>query len=551
MFKKILIANRANIACRVIKTARRMDIKTVAVYSEADRDAAHAEMADEAVLIGPALAAQSYLVMEKIIEAAKKTGAEAVHPGYGFLSENAGVRGGAEGGRNRVHRAEHPGHQGDGRQDRVQEGRGGSEGFHRARLSRRDRNPEHAAEIASGIGYPVMIKASAGGGGKGMRVARSADEVREGLLPPRGGQVELRRRPRVHREIHRASAPHRNPGDGRQARQRGLPVRARMLDPAPQPEGDRGGAVPVPRRGDPQGHGRAGGGAVEGRDYESAGTVEFIVDQQKNFYFLEMNTRLQVEHPVTEMITGLDLVELMIRVAAGEKLPFVQDVQVNGWAVESRIYAEDPSRNFLPSIGRLVRYRPPAEGPRYGGIVVRNDTGCDEGGEISMFYDPMIAKLITDGRHARGGHRRAGRGARRLLIDGIEHNIPFLSALMQHPRWRKGDSPPASSPRSSRAASRTGSQRARRATFSPPWPGPSTISTMSAAAISPGSCRTRWGCNSANCAFAGGNSSSICGWAASFPTARPSSFARPMARRGARLCCARTGGQACRCGRAR
>jgi propionyl-CoA carboxylase alpha chain len=441
MFKKILIANRGEIACRVIKTARRMGIKTVAVYSEADRDAVHKAMADEAVLIGPAPAAQSYLVIDKIIEAAKQTGAEAIHPGYGFLSENAAfaealkAAGIAFIGPN-VHAIKAMG-------DKIESKKAAAA----ARVSTVPgylgviESPEQAIQIAEEIGFPVMIKASAGGGGKGMRIARSAGEVREGFLTSTAEAKSSFGDDRVfiekfvenprHIEIQVLGDKH---GNVVYVFERECSIQRRnqkVIEEAPSPFLDE-----KTRRA----MGEQAVALAKAVQYESAGTVEFIVDPKKNFYFLEMNTRLQVEHPVTEMITGLDLVELMIRVAAGEKLPFRQsDLKINGWAVESRVYAEDPFRNFLPSIGRLVRYRPPAEGPRQGGIIVRNDTGAEEGGEISMFYDPMIAKLITYGPTREAAIDAQAAALDAFYIDGIEHNIPFLSALMQHPRWRKGD----------------------------------------------------------------------------------------------------------------
>ena len=302
-------------------------------------------------------------------------------------------------------------------------------------------SPEQAIEIAGMIGYPVMIKASAGGGGKGMRIARSADEVREGFLTSTAEAKSSFGDDRVfvekfienprHIEMQVLGDKH---GNVVYVFERECSIQRRnqkVIEEAPSPLLDE-----ETRRA----MGEQAVALAKAVNYESAGTVEFIADQQKNFYFLEMNTRLQVEHPVTEMITGLDLVELMIRVAAGEKLPFKQeDLKINGWAVESRVYAEDPFRNFLPSIGRLVRYRPPAEGPRYGGIAVRNDTGCEEGGEISMFYDPMIAKLITYGPTREAAIDAQAAALDAFYIDGIEHNIPFLSALMQHPRWRAGN----------------------------------------------------------------------------------------------------------------
>jgi propionyl-CoA carboxylase alpha chain len=441
MFQKILIANRGEIACRVIKTARKMGIKTVAVYSEADRDAVHKAMADEAVPIGPAPAAQSYLVMEKIIEAAKRTGAEAIHPGYGFLSENpafaealkaAGI---AFIGPN-VEAIRAMG-------DKIESKKAAAA----ARVSTVPgylgviESPEQAIRIASDIGYPVMIKASAGGGGKGMRIARSAEEVREGFLTSTAEAKSSFGDDRVfvekfvenprHIEIQVLGDKH---GNVVYLFERECSIQRRnqkVIEEAPSPFLDERTRRAM---------GEQAVALAKAVNYESAGTVEFIVDPKKNFYFLEMNTRLQVEHPVTEMITGLDLVELMIRVAAGEKLPFRQaDLKINGWAVESRVYAEDPFRNFLPSIGRLVRYRPPAEGPREGGTAVRNDTGAEEGGEISMFYDPMIAKLVTYGPTREAAIDAQSAALDAFYIDGIEHNIPFLSALMQHPRWRRGD----------------------------------------------------------------------------------------------------------------
>ncbi len=441
MFKKILIANRGEIACRVIKTAKRMGIKTVAVYSEADRDAVHVEMADEAVLIGPPAAAKSYLLMDKIIEAAKQTGAEAVHPGYGFLSENVAfaealkANGIAFIGPN-IEAIRAMG-------DKIESKKAAAA----ARVSTVPgylgviESPEQAIRIANDIGYPVMIKASAGGGGKGMRIARSSDEVREGFMTSTAeakssfgdSRVFVEKfieKPR-HIEIQVLGDKY---GNVVHLFERECSIQRRnqkVIEEAPSPFLDE------------ETRARMGEQAValaKAVRYESAGTVEFIVDQQKNFFFLEMNTRLQVEHPVTEMITGLDLVELMIRIADGEKLPFEQaEVSFKGWAIETRVYAEDPFRNFLPSVGRLTRYRPPAEGPRYGGIVVRNDTGAEEGGEISIYYDPMIAKLITYGPTREAAIDAQSGALDAFYIDGIQHNIPFLSALMKHPRWRSGD----------------------------------------------------------------------------------------------------------------
>ncbi len=441
MFQKILIANRGEIACRIMKTARRMGIKTVAVYSEADRDAVHVDMADEAVLIGPAPAAQSYLDAGRIIEAAKQTGAEAIHPGYGFLSENAAFAGALEAagiafiGPN-VHALRAMG-------DKIESKKAAAA----ARVSTVPgylgviESPEQAISIANDIGHPVMIKASAGGGGKGMRVARSAEEVGEGFLTSAAEAKSSFGDDRVfiekfienprHIEIQVLGDKH---GNVIHAFERECSIQRRnqkVIEEAPSPFLDERTRRAM---------GEQAVALAKAVNYESAGTVEFIVDPKKNFYFLEMNTRLQVEHPVTEMITGLDLVELMIRIAVGEKLPFRQaDLKINGWAVECRVYAEDPFRNFLPSIGRLVRYRPPVEGPREGGIAVRTDTGTEEGGEISLYYDPMIAKLITHGPSREAAIEAQAAALDAFYIDGIEHNIPFLAALMQHPRWRQGN----------------------------------------------------------------------------------------------------------------
>jgi propionyl-CoA carboxylase alpha chain len=441
MFKKILIANRGEIACRVMKTARRMGIATVAVYSDADRDALHVEMADEAVHIGPAPASESYLVIDKIIAAAKETGAEAIHPGYGFLSENAAfaealqTAGIAFIGPN-VEAIRAMG-------DKIESKKAAAA----ARVSTVPgylgviEGPDQAIRIAQDIGFPVMIKASAGGGGKGMRIARSVDEVREGFLTSTAEAKSSFGDDRVfiekfvenprHIEIQVLGDKH---GNIVYVFERECSIQRRnqkVIEEAPSPFLDERTRRAM---------GEQAVALAKAVNYESAGTVEFIVDPKKNFYFLEMNTRLQVEHPVTEMITGLDLVELMIRVAAGEKLPFRQtDLKIKGWAIESRVYAEDPFRNFLPSIGRLVRYRPPAEGPRDGGVIVRNDTGAEEGGEISLYYDPMIAKLVTYGPTREAAINAQADALDAFYIDGIEHNIPFLSALMQHPRWRKGN----------------------------------------------------------------------------------------------------------------
>jgi propionyl-CoA carboxylase alpha chain len=439
MFKRILIANRGEIACRIIKTARRMGIETVAVYSEADRDALHVEMADTAVAIGPPPPSESYLVIDKIVAACKATGAEAVHPGYGFLSEReafpkalkkAGVV--FIGPNARAIAA---------MGDKIESKKAAA----KARVSTVPghlgviADEKQAVKIADQIGYPVMIKASAGGGGKGMRIAHSRAEVAEGFARARSEAKSSFGDDRVfiekfivdprHVEIQVLGDKHGNIiylGERECSIQR---RNQKVVEEAPSPLLDA-----ATRR-------KMGEQAValaKAVGYDSAGTVEFVAGQDKSFYFLEMNTRLQVEHPVTELVTGIDLVEQMIRVAAGEKLKLKQaDVKLSGWAVESRVYAEDPLRNFLPSIGRLVRYRPPAE-TRVGGITVRNDTGVYEGGEISLYYDPMIAKLVT---HAPTREQAIAAQADALdafTIEGFRHNISFLSALMQNKRWQKG-----------------------------------------------------------------------------------------------------------------
>ncbi|WP_349958324.1 acetyl/propionyl/methylcrotonyl-CoA carboxylase subunit alpha [Rhizobium sp. ZPR3] len=439
MFKKILIANRGEIACRVIKTARRMGILTVAVYSDADRDALHVEMADESVHIGPAPAAESYLVADKIIAACKQTGAEAVHPGYGFLSERASF----------CAALEREGITFIGPKPKAIEAMGDKiESKKFANAAKVSTVPgylgiiddaDHAERIAAEIGYPVMIKASAGGGGKGMRIAWSKDEVRDGFERARSEARSSFGDDRVfiekfvvdprHIEIQVLADAHGNVvylGERECSIQR---RNQKVVEEAPSPFLDEATRKAM---------GEQSVALAKAVDYQSAGTVEFIVDRDRNFYFLEMNTRLQVEHPVTELVTGIDLVEQMIRVAAGEKLPFKQaDITLNGWAIESRLYAEDPYRNFLPSIGRLTRYRPPREG-RTEKLVVRNDTGVFEGAEISMYYDPMIAKLCTWAPTRLEAIEAMGEALDGFVVDGIEHNMPFLSALMKHPRWREG-----------------------------------------------------------------------------------------------------------------
>ncbi|WP_396333851.1 acetyl-CoA carboxylase biotin carboxylase subunit [Burkholderia anthina] len=439
MFSKILIANRGEIACRIIRTARRMGIRTVAVYSDADRRALHVRLADEAVHIGPAAAAESYLDIGKIVDACRQTGADAVHPGYGFLSERAAFpRALAAAGIAFI--GPHPDAM-DAMGDKI-----ASKQFARAAdvstvpgFLGVIEDAGHAVRIADEIGYPVMIKASAGGGGKGMRIAHSAAEVGEGYARAKSEAAASFGDDRVfvekfivnprHIEIQVLGDKHGNLvylGERECSIQR---RNQKVLEEAPSPLLDD-----ATRRA----MGEQAVALARAVKYDSAGTVEFVVGQDRSFYFLEMNTRLQVEHPVTELVTGVDLVEQMIRVAAGETLALRQDdVRLDGWAVESRIYAEDPLRNFMPSSGRLVVYRPPEERV-HDGITVRNDTGVYEGGEIPVHYDPMIAKLVT---HAPTREQAIAAQAQALdafAIDGIRHNMAFLSALMRHPRWQAG-----------------------------------------------------------------------------------------------------------------
>jgi len=434
MFSKILIANRGEIACRVIRSARDMGIKTVAVYSEADKAALHVEMADEAVCIGPAAAAESYLVIDKILGAVKETGAEAVHPGYGFLSENAAF----------VEALEAAGVAfiGPGTKaiaamgDKIESKKLAAE----AEVATVPgylgviQDADEAVKIAKDIGYPVMIKASAGGGGKGMRVAYDEAETREGFERSVSEAKSSFGDDRVfiekfiteprHIEIQILADSHGNVvylGERECSIQR---RHQKVIEEAPSPFLDEATRKAM---------GEQAVALSKAVNYKSAGTVEFIVDAERNFYFLEMNTRLQVEHPVTELITGVDLVEQMIRVAAGEKLTLTQnDVKLNGWAIESRIYAEDPVRGFLPSTGRLSRYMEPQ------GDHVRNDTGVTEGDEISLFYDPMISKLCTYGATREQAVTRMSEALDKTVIRGIGNNVGFLSAVMAHPRFREG-----------------------------------------------------------------------------------------------------------------
>ena len=445
MFTKILIANRGEIACRVIKTAQKMGIKTVAVYSDADKDARHVQLADEAVHIGPAPSRDSYLQADKIIAACKATGAQAVHPGYGFLSENAGF----------AKRVEEEGiifigpkhysiaAMGDKIESKKLAGAAGVNCI--PGVNDAIETPDKAVEIAKGIGYPVMIKASAGGGGKGLRVAFNDKEAFEGFTSCRNEARNSFGDDRVfiekfveeprHIEIQLLGDAH---GNVIYLNERECSIQRRhqkVIEEAPSP------FISDATR---KAMGEQAVALAKAVKYQSAGTVEFVVGKDQSFYFLEMNTRLQVEHPVTECITGLDLVELMIRVAAGEKLPLTQaDVKREGWAIECRINAEDPFRNFLPSTGRLVRFQPPEEtmfsadtSQWYG---VRVDTGVQDGGEIPMFYDSMIAKLIVHGKdraHAIAKMREALNG---FVIRGVSSNIPFQAALLAHPKFVAGD----------------------------------------------------------------------------------------------------------------
>ncbi len=434
MFKKILIANRGEIACRVMKTARTMGIKTVAVYSDADKDALHAQMADEGVHIGASPSAESYLVMERIIQACKDTGADAVHPGYGFLSENSAFCEALE--KEGIAFIGPATFAINSMGDKITSKRLAEEAGVNVIPGYTDvvRDADHAVEIADGIGYPVMLKASAGGGGKGMRVAHSPEECRDGFERATNEARSSFGDDRVfiekfieeprHIEIQVMADTHGNViylGERECSIQR---RHQKVIEEAPSPFLDEATRKAM---------GEQAVALSRAVQYRSAGTVEFIVDANRNFYFLEMNTRLQVEHPVTELVTGQDLVELMIRVANGEVLPLKQeDVTLTGWAIESRVYAEDPFRNFLPSIGRLVNYRPP------DGENVRVDTGVYEGGEVSMFYDPMIAKLITYGQTRDEAIELMQQALDEYYIRGVQHNISFLNALMVHPRFKAG-----------------------------------------------------------------------------------------------------------------
>ena len=436
MFKKILIANRGEIACRVMKTAKKMGIKTVAVYSEADKEARHVQMADEAVCIGPAPSRESYLVMDRIIQACKDTGAQAVHPGYGFLSENEQF----------AKRCEEEGIVFIGPKHQSIAAMGDKIASKKLALEAKVNTipgyneaidtTEEAVKIAQGIGYPVMIKASAGGGGKGLRVAFNDKEAAEGFAACKTEAMNSFGDDRIfiekfvegprHIEIQVLGDSH---GNVVYLGERDCSIQRRhqkVIEEAPSPFID-----PATRKA----MGEQAVALAKAVNYQSAGTVEFVVGKDKSFYFLEMNTRLQVEHPVTEGITGLDLVEQMIRVAAGEKLAFKQeDIKLDGWSMECRINADDPFRNFLPSTGRLVKYRPPEE---LDGVRV--DTGVYEGGEIPMYYDSMIAKLIVHGKDRAEAIEKMRAALNDFVIRGIHSNIPFQAALLQHPRFVSGD----------------------------------------------------------------------------------------------------------------
>ncbi|MGR3290625.1 MAG: acetyl-CoA carboxylase biotin carboxylase subunit [Paracoccaceae bacterium] len=440
MFTKILIANRGEIACRIIKTARKMGIATVAIYSDADRNALHVKMADEAVHIGPAPANQSYIVIDKVMDAVRKTGAQAVHPGYGFLSENAKFAKALEAEAvvfigPPVGAIEKMGDKITSKKIAQDAGVSTVPGYMGLIA-----DADEAVRISNQIGYPVMIKASAGGGGKGMRVAHNDAQAREGFQSSKNEAASSFGDDRIfiekfvtqprHIEIQVLCDAH---GNGIYLGERECSIQRRnqkVIEEAPSPYLDAATRKSM---------GEQAVALAQAVDYTSAGTVEFIVDGDRNFFFLEMNTRLQVEHPVTELITGIDLVEQMIRVANGEALTIGQDdVQLNGWAMECRLYAEDPYRNFLPSIGRLTRYRPPAEVVS-DDHVIRNDTGVYEGGEISIYYDPMIAKLCTWAPDRRGAIAGMATALDAFEVEGIAHNIPFLSAVMDHPRFIAGD----------------------------------------------------------------------------------------------------------------
>ena len=445
MFTKILIANRGEIACRIITTAKKMGVATVAVYSEADSEARHVQMADEAVLLGPAPSRESYLVADKIIAAAKQTGAQAIHPGYGFLAENEAFAKRVEEEGLVFIGPKHPSIAAMG--DKIASKKLALQANVSTIPGYNDPigSSEQAVEIAKGIGYPVMIKASAGGGGKGLRVAFNDKEAAEGFESCRNEARNSFGDERVFIEKFVEEPRHIEIqvlgdafGNVIYLNERECSIQRRhqkIIEEAPSPfisEATR------------KAMGEQAVALAKAVNYQNAGTVEFVVGKNQDFYFLEMNTRLQVEHPITECITGLDLVELQLRVAAGEKLPLTQDqVQRNGWAIECRINAEDPFRNFLPSTGRLVRFNPPPQTMWQGNTQdlygVRIDTGVQDGGEISMFYDPMIAKLIVHGKDRSDAIAKAREALNGFVIRGVQSNIPFHAALLAHPKFIGGD----------------------------------------------------------------------------------------------------------------
>ena len=445
MFTKILIANRGEIACRIIATAKKMGIATVAVYSEADSEARHVQMADEAVLLGPAPSRESYLVADKIIAAAKQTGAQAIHPGYGFLAENEAFARRVEEEGLVFIGPKHPSIAAMG--DKIASKKLALQAQVNTIPGYNDpiESAAHAVEIAKGIGYPVMIKASAGGGGKGLRVAFNDKEAAEGFESCRNEARNSFGDERVFIEKFVEEPRHIEIqvlgdafGNVVYLNERECSIQRRhqkIIEEAPSPF-----ISEVTRKA----MGEQAVALAKAVNYQNAGTVEFVVGKNQDFYFLEMNTRLQVEHPITECITGLDLVELQLRVAAGEKLPFTQEqVQRNGWAIECRINAEDPFRNFLPSTGRLVRFNPPPQTMWQGNTQdlhgVRIDTGVQDGGEISMFYDPMIAKLIVHGKDRSDAIAKAREALNGFVIRGVQSNIPFHAALLAHPKFISGD----------------------------------------------------------------------------------------------------------------
>ena len=435
MFKKILVANRGEIACRIFRTAKSMGISTVAVYSDADKDALHVRMADESIYIGPSPSVESYLIIEKILDACKISGADAVHPGYGFLSENKkfceclNAQGIAFIGPS-LKAIESMGDKITSKLIALNAGVNTVPGYDDI-----IKDSDEAVKIAKDIGYPIMLKATAGGGGKGMRIAWNEKECQEGFIRATNEAISSFGDGRIFIEKYIQDPRHieiqimaDSYGNMVYLGERECSIQRRhqkVIEEAPSP---------FLTKIDREKMGKQAILLAKAVDYKSAGTVEFIVDANKNFYFLEMNTRLQVEHPVTEMVTGLDLVELMIKVAAGQKLPLLQkDIQLRGWAIETRIYAEDPFQGFLPSVGRMERYIEPADDG------VRIDSGIFEGGEVSIFYDPMISKLITYGTDRNQAIERMSNALDSYYIRGVKNNISFLSALIIHPRFISGN----------------------------------------------------------------------------------------------------------------